>query len=420
MKLEVALKIKQEVEKQWNTRFLTIAKYSQWVANIVLVSKKDGKVRICVDYKDLNKANPKDNFSLPHIDMQVDNTALHAFFSFMDDFFGYNQIQMVLEDKEKIFITTWGTFYYKVMPFRLKNARVTYQRAMVALFHNMMHNEIEVYVDDMIAKSKTSDNMWRTYETPSQKLEDGVESRLLKGLQKNQKIFGKPSRPCSGVTREALDTIFNNIGRIHGVCLGIARCHRKQRTSHLLSQQEVHRLRKKIPSARENLLCFGLGGKKAEAIYVGQHYMANIQDRPHQTSTLTKPEAYEWMMWFDEASNVLGNGIEAVLASPQDQCFPFSARLGFDCTNNMAKYKACAMGIMMALEHQVKKLKVFGDSALVIYHLHGEWETRDTKLVPYYNHVKEMIKLFDKITFHHIPREANQMVDALETLLAMV
>ncbi|RDY08346.1 hypothetical protein CR513_07431, partial [Mucuna pruriens] len=63
---------------------------------------------------------------------------------------------MALEDKEKTtFITTWGTFYYKVMPFRLKNAGVTYQRAMVTLFHDMMHKEVEVYVNDMIAKSKT-------------------------------------------------------------------------------------------------------------------------------------------------------------------------------------------------------------------------------------------------------------------------
>ncbi|RDY13950.1 hypothetical protein CR513_01041, partial [Mucuna pruriens] len=110
MRPEVALKIKEEVEKQWNAGFL--------VANIVPVPKKDGKVRMCVDYRDLNRDSPKDKFPLPHIDVL-------------------------------------GTFYYKVMPFRLKNARATYQRAMVALFHDMMHKEIEVYVDDMIVKSKT-------------------------------------------------------------------------------------------------------------------------------------------------------------------------------------------------------------------------------------------------------------------------
>jgi hypothetical protein len=77
----------------------------------------------------------------------------------MDGFSGYNQIKMAPEDKAKTtFVTPWGTYCYKVMPFGLKNAGVTYQRAMVTLFHDMMHKEIEVYVDDMIAKSKKGED----------------------------------------------------------------------------------------------------------------------------------------------------------------------------------------------------------------------------------------------------------------------
>ncbi|RDX80445.1 hypothetical protein CR513_39005, partial [Mucuna pruriens] len=113
---------------------------------------------MCVDYRDLNRASSKDNFPLPYIDMLVDNTTQHAFYSFMDDFFEYNQIWMAEEDKEKTtFITMWGTFCYKVMPFGLKNARATYQRDMVTLFHDIMHKEVKVYVDDRTAKLKTSD-----------------------------------------------------------------------------------------------------------------------------------------------------------------------------------------------------------------------------------------------------------------------
>ncbi|XP_040940645.1 uncharacterized protein [Gossypium hirsutum] len=111
---------------------------------------------MCLDYRDLNKASPKDNFPLPHIDTLVDNTAGYSLFSFMDGFSGYNQIKMHSEDMEKtMFITLWETFCYKVIPFGLKNAGATYQKAMVTLFHDMMHKEIEVYVDDMIAKSRT-------------------------------------------------------------------------------------------------------------------------------------------------------------------------------------------------------------------------------------------------------------------------
>ena len=158
IKREMLLKIKKEVKKQLDAGFLKVAKYPQWVANIVPVPKKDGKVRMCVDYQDLNRVSPKDNFPLPHIDTLVDNTAKHSLFSFMDEFSGYNQIRMASEDMEKTtFLTMWGTFCYKVMPFGLKNAGATYQRVIVTLFHDMMHKEIEVYVDDMIAKSQGGD-----------------------------------------------------------------------------------------------------------------------------------------------------------------------------------------------------------------------------------------------------------------------
>ena len=153
------LKIKEEVKKQLDAGFLEVAKYPQWVANIVLVLKKNGKVWMCLDYRDLNRASLKDNFPLPHIDTLVDNTAKHSLFSFMDGFLGYNPIKMASEDMEKTtFLTMWGTFCYKVMPFGLKNVGATYQRVMVTLYRDMMHKEIEVYVDDMIAKSQDEDD----------------------------------------------------------------------------------------------------------------------------------------------------------------------------------------------------------------------------------------------------------------------
>ena len=87
MKFEIILKIK-EVEKKLKADFLTTIAYSDWAANIVLVPKKDGKVYMCVDYKDLNWTSPKDNFPLPHINTLIDNTATNMFFSFMDGFSG--------------------------------------------------------------------------------------------------------------------------------------------------------------------------------------------------------------------------------------------------------------------------------------------------------------------------------------------
>ncbi|KAA3479530.1 RNA-directed DNA polymerase (Reverse transcriptase), Ribonuclease H [Gossypium australe] len=90
MRPNVLLKIKEEVMKQFDAGFLQVVKYSEWVANIVPVPMKDGKVRMCVDYRDLNKASPKDNFPLPHIDTLVDNTTGYSLFAFIDGFSGYN------------------------------------------------------------------------------------------------------------------------------------------------------------------------------------------------------------------------------------------------------------------------------------------------------------------------------------------
>ena len=109
--------------------------YLEWLANVVLIKKANGKWRVCVDFTDLNKACSKDSFPLLRIDQLVDSTARHKLLTFMDAFSGYNQIRMAEEDQEKTtFITSQGLYYYKVMPFGLKNAGGTYQRLVNKMF----------------------------------------------------------------------------------------------------------------------------------------------------------------------------------------------------------------------------------------------------------------------------------------------
>ncbi|XP_028216650.1 uncharacterized protein LOC114398680 [Glycine soja] len=81
----------------------------------------------------------------------------------------------------------------------------------------------------------------------------------------------------------------------------------------------------------------------------------------------------KWIVWFDGASNTLDHGVGAVLVTPNNQCIPFTAKLGFNCINNMVEYEACALGIQATIEFNVKLLKVYGDSTLVIHQLKGEW-----------------------------------------------
>ena len=96
---------------------------AEWIANVVPVPKKDGKIRMCVDFRDLNKACPNDDSLLPYIDVLVDNTVGSALMSFKDGFFRYNQIKMDPKDMTKTtFTMEYGIYCYTVMPFGLKNA----------------------------------------------------------------------------------------------------------------------------------------------------------------------------------------------------------------------------------------------------------------------------------------------------------
>ena len=127
MRAEWLLKIKEEVTKQLKVGFIKPMHQAEWIANVVPIPRKDGKIRTCGDFRELNKAYPKDDFPLPHIDVIVDNTVRSALMSFMDDFLGYYQIKMAPKDVTKTtFTTEWGIYGYTVMPFGLKNAGATY------------------------------------------------------------------------------------------------------------------------------------------------------------------------------------------------------------------------------------------------------------------------------------------------------
>ena len=93
--------------------------------------------------------------------------------------------------------------------------------------------------------------------------------------------------------------------------------------------------------------------------------------------------------------------------------------MSFDCTNNVAEYEACVLGLQAVIEKKIKRLNVYGDSTLVIYQLNGEWETNDSKLVPYQEFIKRLIEQFKDITFKYLPREENYLTDALAIVATM-
>ena len=124
--------IAKELHRLLEAKLIREIKQSTWVANLVLVRKKNtDTLRMCVDFTALNKHCPKDHFLLPRIDQIIDSTAGCEHLSFLDAYSGYNQIRLRVEDQDKTsFITPYGVYCYETMPFGLKNAGAMYQRMM--------------------------------------------------------------------------------------------------------------------------------------------------------------------------------------------------------------------------------------------------------------------------------------------------
>ncbi|XP_019257666.1 PREDICTED: uncharacterized protein LOC109235872 [Nicotiana attenuata] len=373
-KTDLSLKIKEEVSKQFKANVIRATKYPTWLANIVPVPKKDGKIRICVDYRDLNKASPKDDFPLPNIHILIDNCAKHELQSFVDCFSGYHQILMNEDDAEKIaFITPWGVYCYRVMPFGLKNAGATYMRAMTTILHDMIHKEIEVYVDDVIIKSRKSSDHLVKEGKGNLGCNFGGHRSIAAGCDDF-----RPTADGGGTVADGcpLKYIFQKpmpIGKL-------------AKWQILLSEFDIVYVTQK--AVKGQALADHLAENPVDEEY--KPLRTYFPDEEVLFAGEDISEAYSgWRMFFDGATNFKGVGVGAVLVSESGQHYPISAKLRFLCTNNMVEYEARILGLRMAVDMNIQELL-------------------------------ELCKKFIKVDFKHVPRVQNEFADALATLSSMI
>ena len=155
--------------------------FPEWISNPVLVRKADGTMRMCVGFTDLNKACPKDSYPLPKIEQKIESLGGFKWKSFLDAYKGYHQVQMAKTDEDKTaFHTERETYCYVKMPFGLRNAGATYQRLADKIFETQLGRNIEVYVDDMVIKSRSADDF----------IQD-IEETLTRLRQANMKLNPK-------------------------------------------------------------------------------------------------------------------------------------------------------------------------------------------------------------------------------------
>jgi hypothetical protein len=152
--------IEVEVCKLLAAGFIRECQHPVWLANPVLVPKKTGGLRMCIDYTDLNKHCPKDPFPLPHIDQVVHSTTSSVLLCFLDCYSGYHQIALHPDDEDKTaFITPHGIYYCKAMTFGLKNAGATYQKAIQKCLKTQIGKNVEAYVDNLVVKTTEEDKL---------------------------------------------------------------------------------------------------------------------------------------------------------------------------------------------------------------------------------------------------------------------
>lgn len=145
----------KEIDKMLKAQIIFLIHHSTWVANIVLVRKKSGEMRICVDFRNLNQESLKDNFALPIMDQILQIVVGSEMMSFLVRFSSYNQICVAEEDQHKTtFTTPWGTISYRRMSFGLINVDATFQHAMDSTFRYLLNKSIMVYLSDMTIFSR--------------------------------------------------------------------------------------------------------------------------------------------------------------------------------------------------------------------------------------------------------------------------
>ncbi|CAN6440363.1 unnamed protein product [Victoria cruziana] len=551
--------VKEGLEDLLKAGFIRAIDYPEWLANIVVVPKKNGKIRLCIDFRDLNKATPKDDYPLPNIDLLVDSTAGHSMFSFMDGYSGYNQIRLAPQDQPKTsFTTPWGTFCYTVMPFGLKNAGATYQRAMSAIFHDQIHTIMDAYVDDLLVKSKIREDhikiltqvfdrliQYKLRLNP-QKCVFGVESRKLLGFMVSHRgIEIDPAKAKAIIDMpppKTLTELRSLQGRIQSIRRFISNlAMRCEPFNHLLRkgvkfewgqecQNSFERIKAyllnppvlKPPVLGKPLLlyitvkesaCGGFlaqyeeGNRIEHAIYYVsktfvqheknyslmeksclalvwmcqklRHYLLStevkilsklnpikyILDQPFLAGRIAKwqvlliqydleyisqksikgqaiadqladfPLSEElktddsfpdetvsnielplWTLYFDGSKSTIGAGIGILIVSPEKEMIPFSLKLNFTCTHNMAEYEALIQGLKTLVQFKVSRVHVYGDSMLIINQVNREWQVKDEKLIPYQAIALSLVDKFEECKISHIKREHNPIADGLASL----
>ncbi|GKV33401.1 hypothetical protein SLEP1_g41920 [Rubroshorea leprosula] len=451
MSPEVILKVKEEVERLHKVGFIRTARYSKWLSNMVPIVKKNGKLRVCIDFRNLNLATPKDEYPMPVADLLVDGVARHRILSFMDGHSGYNQIFIAEEDISKTAFRcpgNIGTYEWVVMPFGLKNAGATYQQAMNAIFHDMIGRFMEIYIDDVVVKSMEDEehleHLRKAFERMRQhglkmnplKCAFGVTAGNFLGFLVHERGLEMDKNKARAVIEarppQNKKELQRFLGQVNFLRRFISNLAGKTRVfSPLLKLQpdadfkweRQHQAAfdaiKEYLSKPPVLVPPAVKGQ-ALADFLADHPCLDVNADEDKGINLFSIDLVPWRLIFDGSSTdqIFGAGI--IIVSPDGIKTQWCFQLDFECTNNQAEYEALVIGLELLVELKVPSVEIVGDSQLVLKQLSGEYKCTSVVLSPYFATAIQLLEEFDDVSLKHIPRNMNVEANELAQIASSV
>ncbi|GKB12021.1 reverse transcriptase domain-containing protein [Tanacetum coccineum] len=432
--------------------------YHDWLSNPVMVKKHDNSWRMCVDFKDLNKACPKDGYPLSEINWKVESLCGYPFKCILDAYKGYHQIQMANEDEEKTaFITSQGIFCYTKMPFGLRNTGATYQRLVDKAFHKQIGRNLEVYVDDLVIKSLMEDEIvkdieetFKTLRKINMKLNPKkctfrVEEGMFLGYKVNTRGLKLCPDKVATVVSLPSPKCLKDVQKLNGKLASLNRflaksaekslpffktlkkCMKKSDFHWIAEAEEAFKQMKQLiaelpmlatPMEKEELIVYLAAAKETVSAVLMTEREAKQMAIYFVSRALRDPEINYTSMEKLVLALVHTNGSRAglVLTNPEGMEFTYALRFRFDATNNEAEYEALIAGLRIAEQMGVKNLQANVDSRLVANQVNGTYVAKEADIVRYLEKVRILTNNFKEFSIRQVPISENKKADALSKL----
>ncbi|XP_068504586.1 uncharacterized protein [Phaseolus vulgaris] len=441
------LVVREETQKLLRAGHIREIQYPEWLANVVLVKKANGKWRMCVDFTDLNKACPKDSYPLPSFDALVDSAS--------------------------------GC---KVMPFGLKNAGATYQRLMDKVLAPMLGRNVYAYVDDMVVASKDKaqhvadlEELFVTISKYRLKLNPekcvfGVEAGRFLGFMLTERGIEANPDKCAAIFAMRSPTSVKEVQQLTGRMAALSRfvsaggekghpnfqCLKRNSRFAWTDECETAFIKLKEYLAAPPVLCKPVEGVPLRLYFtVTERAISSVlvqeQDqiqRPiyfkpdvagrmvrwavelsefdiqYKPRGSIKGQVYadfvaelspggeqeveagsQWSLSVDGSSNQQGSGAGIVLEGPDGVLIEQALRFPFKASNNQAEYEALIAGMLLAKEMGARNLLVKSDSQRVTGQVLGEFQAKDPQMAAYLRYVELLKGAFNALELVHVPRE---------------